>query len=170
MAKDLKEFILNLVKKQREVKSSQVVKESGFSRVYINRFFRQLVAEGKIELIGKANQARYILAGKSSRLVLSVNRLLKNRNLNEDAVFQEIQKTADIFRKISKNVENILSYSFSEMLNNAIEHSQSKQISIRVNRTKKDLKFIVRDYGVGVFRNARKKFHLKNELDAINHL
>ncbi|MEW6408163.1 MAG: STAS-like domain-containing protein, partial [Patescibacteria group bacterium] len=42
--------------------------------------------------------------------------------------------------------------------------------SIRVNRTKKDLKFIVRDYGVGVFRNARKKFHLKNELDAINHL
>jgi anti-sigma regulatory factor (Ser/Thr protein kinase) len=169
MPKDIRKLILDLVKKQGEARSSQVVEESGFSRVYVNRFFRQLVAEGKLQFIGKANLARYVAPGKAN-LVLSASRLLKNKNLNEDIVLQEIQKTTDIFKRLSDRVKNIVAYSFSEMLNNAIEHSRSKKISIQISRTRKGLNFIIRDYGVGVFKNVMKNFDLKDELEAISHL
>jgi anti-sigma regulatory factor (Ser/Thr protein kinase) len=170
MPKDIEKLILGLVKKQGEVKSGQIVKKTGFSRVYVNRFFRKLTDGGKLKLVGKANRAKYVLLGKPASLVLSASHLLKNKNLNEDVVLQEIQKITDIFKRIPKNVENLAAYAFSEILNNAIEHSRSKQINIQIRKTKSHLTFIIRDYGIGVFRNVMKKFNLNSELDAINHL
>jgi hypothetical protein len=56
------------------------------------------------------------------------------------------------------------------MFNNAIEHSQSKSISIEVAVRDKDLSFIVNDSGVGAFRNIMKKRNLKSEIQAIQDL
>jgi len=52
---------------------------------------------------------------------------------------------------LPKNVADILDYSFTKMVNNAIEHSQSKEIEIRFSEDKQRVKFEVIDSGVGVF-------------------
>lgn len=170
MAQELQKIILDIAKKQGEVKSSQIVKKTGFSRVYVNRFFQKLTAVGKLKLVGKANQTRYIMVGSSSEAMLSFRRLLNNKNLNEDIVLDEIKKTTDIFKRLSKNVENLFAYGFSEILNNAIEHSRSKRISVQAVRNDDSLVFIIRDYGIGIFRNVMRKFNLKSEMEAISHL
>lgn len=171
----IKTLILKMLTKRKTVKVADVVKATGFSRTYINRFFKELRDEGKIVLIGRANKARYVLAKKGAvaeakRELLSVRRVLRNKNLSEDAVLDEIKRGTGVFLRLSKNMSSILDYGFTEMLNNAIEHSRSKKIEISMKRNSTDIHFDVVDHGVGIFRHIMEKKHLKSELEAIQDL
>lgn len=172
---DTKTRILKLLKRKKTLTTAELVNQTGFSRVYINRFLRQLREEGKIMLIGKANKAHYISANAkevamAKSRIIDFRRMLVNKNLLEDAVLSEIKKQTGIFQKIPKNIQGIIDYGFSEMLNNAIEHSKSKKIEIKMARDKKVIYFNVIDYGIGIFKNIMKKKGLANELEAIQDL
>ncbi|GAH25948.1 unnamed protein product, partial [marine sediment metagenome] len=56
------------------------------------------------------------------------------------------------------------------MLNNAIEHSESKKVEIIIERRKNNIIFEVRDWGVGIFNNIMNKKGLSSEMDAIQDL
>lgn len=172
---DIEKLIVDRLNKKPTIKASDIVKSTGFSRAYINRFFQKLKDKGKIVLLGKANKARYVLTDKevSSRAkkdITSVHRILQNKDLSEDRVLDEIKKNTGILIGISNNVLNAAYYAFTEMLNNAIEHSRSKVIEITMEKGKKDIKFRVIDRGVGIFNNIRHKKHLHNDMEAIQDL
>ena len=63
---DITELIINTLEKRKQLKASDIVKTTGFSRVYVNRFLQKLRDEGRIILLGNANTARYILATEKS--------------------------------------------------------------------------------------------------------
>lgn len=173
MIKDIKKLILEILSKKKEIKVANIVKATGFSRTYINRFFQELKRDNKIILIGKSNKAHYVLAEKSKeskKRILSVRRILFNKNLLESIVLDDIKANSGIFHGLSKNIVNILEYAFTEMLNNAIEHSKSKQVKILIKRNKDNVHFQVVDFGIGIFNNIIKKKRLKNELEAIQDL
>lgn len=173
MAKDIKKLILGRLLRKKRLKVADIVRATGFSRAYINRFFQELKNNKKIVLMGKANKAHYVLAkeaGKSKKKVLSVKRILKNIDLLESNVLDEIKKDSGIFSNLSKNVSSILDYTFTEMLNNAIEHSQTKEIVVLIEKKKTSIKFKVVDFGIGIFNNIMKKKKLKNKLEAIQDL
>lgn len=172
---DIKSLILRRLTKSGEIKASNLTKEIGFSRAYINRFLRELRANGKIILLGKANQARYVLSSKirarqARQSILSSRKNLKNKNLSEDQILNSVKKETGIFLNLPRNVAKILDYSFTEMLNNAIEHSGSKKIKINFWRDKNNVNFEVIDKGIGIFKNIMRKKNLKNELEAIQDL
>ena len=172
---DIEKLIIETLNKKGEIKASDIVKATGFSRAYINRFFQKLKNEGKIILLGKANKARYVLANKETimhakKSITSVHRILQNKNLSEDRVLNEIKKDTGIFIDISDNVSDIAYYAFTEMLNNAIEHSKSKIIETTMEKGKKDIQFHVIDKGIGIFNNIRQKKHLRNDMEAIQDL
>ncbi len=172
---DIRNLILKKLKKNKEIKVADIVKATEFSRAYINRFFRELAKEGKIALIGKANRACYVLAddktlSKAKSSILSVRRSLHNKNISEDFVLDDIRQNSGIFLNVPKNIADIVNYAFTEMLNNAIEHSRSKRIEIQMSRSASDIQFEVRDWGVGIFNNIMKKRRLRNELEAIRDL
>jgi len=172
---DIRNLILKKLEKNKEIKVADVVKAAGFSRAYINRFFQGLREEGKIVLIGKANKACYVLArdkavSKAKSSILSVRRSLQNKNISEDLVLDDIKQNSGIFLNLPKNVSNIVNYAFTEMLNNAIEHSESEKIEIKIQRNAPDIRFEVRDWGIGIFNNIIKKRKLKNEFEAIQDL
>lgn len=172
---DIHKLILDMLDKKGEVKASEIVKATGFSRAYINRFFQKLRDEGKIILLGKANKARYVLATeqevmRAKRDILNITRVLQNKNIFEDIVLRDIKEKTGIFLRISKNVSNILDYAFSEMLNNAIEHSQSKEIKITMQKEKNSILFEVIDKGIGIFNNIMQKRNLHSEMEAIQDL
>ena len=62
---DIKKYILDQIRKQGRVRSADVIKYSGFSRAYVNRFFKSLCEEKKISLVGRANMAHYIKYDKN---------------------------------------------------------------------------------------------------------
>ncbi|MGB2630658.1 MAG: DUF4325 domain-containing protein [Candidatus Omnitrophota bacterium] len=172
---DVKELIIKILDKKGEVKASEIIKISGFSRVYVNRFFRELREEGVLVLIGEANKAKYIPASKKviskeKSLIKKIYRILKNKDLNEDEIMADIRKNTGIFEHLTDNVSKILEYSFTEMLNNAIEHSNSDKIEVRVEKKKNNVLFEVRDKGVGIFNNIMRKKHLGSKMEAIQNL
>jgi anti-sigma regulatory factor (Ser/Thr protein kinase) len=172
---NIKELILKQLKAQKSIKVSDIVKKTHFSRAYINRFFQELRNEGKIILIGKANKAYYILAEKKAleqakRKITVINKRLVNKNLLEDQVFDQIVKETGILTDLNKNLFDIINYAFTEMFNNAIEHSKSKIIEYKMENTNNSIKFTIRDYGIGIFKNIMSKKNLKNELEAIQDL
>ena len=61
---DLRALILKKFKKASEIRSADIVAETGFSRAYVCRFLTQLKNEGVIVQMGRANQARYVRAEK----------------------------------------------------------------------------------------------------------
>jgi len=67
---NVRQLILQKLRNQPSVRAAEVIKITGFSREYVNRFFRALVTEGKLNRLGKANQARYVLEGRKFKKVL----------------------------------------------------------------------------------------------------
>jgi len=172
---DIRALILGLLEKNGQVKASQVVKKTGFSRAYVNRFFKQLRDEGKLVLLGKANKARYVPATQTAvqgakKEVTFVRRILTNKNLFEHDILTQIKKNSTIFHDLAKNVSAILDYAFTEMLNNAIEHSQSLKIETTMEKRKDNISFCVIDKGVGIFNNIMKKRKLNNTMEAVQDL
>ena len=172
---DIRKVILNLLKKKKQLKVADVIKVTGFSRAYISRIFQELRQENRVVLVGKANRAQYVLASvkeieKAQRKILNVRRTLINKNLSEDVVLDKIKRESGIFFGLRQNISHILDYAFTEMLNNAIEHSGSKKIIIKMQRDSKNINFEVIDRGVGIFNHIMRKRGLKNELEAIQDL
>lgn len=172
---NIRSLISKLLKKKKELKVADIVKATGFSRAYISRIFQELRKENKVVLVGKANKACYVLADKKTvsrakSSILNVRRSLRNKNLSEDEVLHKIKRDTGIFLNLPKNVISITDYAFTEMLNNAIEHSKSQTIDVLVERDKKSIRFSVIDKGIGIFNSIIKKRNLKNELEAIQEL
>lgn len=172
---DVRSLILEKLRENGEVRASEIVRITGYSRQYVNRFFRELREEGALTLIGKANRARYIRAtetrvAKEIRSIKNVRKILLNKKLSEDEIFSDIERNTGIFCGLAENVSSILEYAFCEMLNNAIEHSISDRITINMERLPESVRFEVRDYGIGIYRNIREKYKLDSDMDAIQDL
>src|SRR3989338_190454 len=172
---DLRKIILSELKKRKEIRAADIIKRTGFSRAYVNRFFKNLQEEGEVVLVGKANRAKYIHSGKRSILrakkgIKNTHIILSNKNLSEDIILERIKRDTGIFIDIRRNVTEIADYAFLEMLNNAIEHSKSRKIEISLNKDARLMKFEIFDAGIGIFRNIMNKRRLKNELEAIQDL
>lgn len=172
---DLHKHILEILRRKGSVRTAEIVQVTGFSRAYVHRILQKLTGEGKLVLVGKANTARYLPASKravqkAKAEIRSVRRILKNKGLSEDQILSDIKRETGIFTGLRPNVQRILDYAFTEMLNNAIEHSRSDVIVVRIHRTEDGVLFRIADRGIGIFRNIMKQRRLASELEAIQDL
>lgn len=161
--------------KSGKVTVAEIVKTTGFSRAYVHRFFQKLKEKGELAQIGNANRAQYVLAEKekikaAKKSILSFDRTFKNKNLREDEVVRIIKKETGIFDEIGENTRHILDYAFTEMLNNAVEHSGSADIKTTMKKDGEIIKFEVIDWGVGIFEKLIHMRHLVNVEEAIQDL
>jgi anti-sigma regulatory factor (Ser/Thr protein kinase) len=95
---------------------------------------------------------------------------LTNKGLEEHKVLDGIENRFLPIRNLPENIKSIFIYAFSEMLNNAIEHSLSKFINVEIGFEDDNLFFIISDFGVGVFRNIMKKLRLASEIEAVQEI
>ncbi|MBU3968628.1 ATP-binding protein [Patescibacteria group bacterium] len=169
-----KDKILQLIRQKGKITSSEITSAIGVSRQYVNMVISDLVAEKEAVKLGGTRNAFYVskdYISKHSDIVPNVfKKLYKNESIEEHKILLEIEERFPKLAQLPENVRNIFTFAFSEMFNNAIEHSQSKSISVEVAVRDKDLSFIVNDSGVGVFRNIMKKRNLKSEIQAIQDL
>jgi anti-sigma regulatory factor (Ser/Thr protein kinase) len=175
METHLSGLILRLLKRRKTLKASDVVRKTGFSRAYVHRHLHALCESGKIVLLGRANKARYVLAGRNARETAKAERrhflrTYEIKNLQEDRVWDQIVAQTGIVYDVSRNIIRIVQYGFTEMLNNAIEHSRSKLVKVRMQRSEQSIRFSVVDYGIGIFRNIKLQRGLRDEKEAIQDL
>ena len=151
-----------LVHTGQEMSAEDLSKLDGVGdRTYVSRVLKQLILEQKVEQRRQGRNIFYHATGQE----LIYNEHLSLKNLHEDEIWKII--TTKFSKAPSENSESILYFSFTEMLNNAIDHSKSGTAHIKLWRDKNALKFIIRDFGIGIFREIMTKKHLKTEVDAL---
>ena len=130
------------------------------SRQTVSKYLNELVEKNYITKNSKGNYAInfYIFESK----------IYKNKNLEEDIVYAELIKKYEVDKK--NNVKHILVYAFTEMLNNAIEHSEGTEISIYYTENYFNIFVTIKDNGIGIFRKIVRDHNLKNENEAIFEL
>ena len=167
---DSKGHILSLALKQGSILSKDIAKSLGISRQYAQRILRELVEEGLLMKLGSTRGASYVLPKDAGHVTWKFNKRFKNHTLAEHTVLEDVEGRAQFRQSLSENLRSIFEYGFSEMLNNAIEHSESENIQVEVEKRDNNLIFLISDFGIGVFRNVMQKRHLNSELEAIQDL
>lgn len=140
------------------------------SRQYVTEVLREMVKNRELLKEGGGRYTLYTLPKFAELLANRVKKRLKNESLDEYEILDEMKAGANFLNSLKDNVSRIFNYAFTEMVNNAIEHSQSENIEVEVYKSGDNLIFVVNDFGIGVFKNVMKKKNLKSELEAMEEI
>lgn len=166
---DTKRRILAYLARRRSATGGDLRLHVGISRQALSIHVRSLVEAGKVVRSGTARGARYMLRDRAPPAA-AVSRVLRTRGLDEGRVWDELATGLNLRRALRPNVEAIVHYAFTEMLNNAIEHSEADRCSVRFRLEPGMLSFDVRDPGIGVFHSIASKLRLEGEHAALVEL
>jgi DNA-binding transcriptional ArsR family regulator len=91
--------------------------------------------------------------------------------ISEGRVWEELVAANATLGGLPAPAREIFRYAFTEMLNNAIEHSQGTEVEVRLARGKSDLpSFEILDDGVGLFSSLRQRFGFDSVEEAVKRL
>ena len=166
---DAKRKILAYLARRRSATGGDLRSYLGVSRQALSIHVRSLAEAGKVVRSGAARGARYMLRDRAPPPA-AVSRVLRTRGLDEARVWDELATGLNLHHALRPNVGAIAHYAFTEMLNNAIEHSEACRCSVRFRFEPGMLSFEVRDPGIGVFHSIASKLRLEGEHAALVEL
>src|SRR5579859_5791572 len=88
--------------------------------------------------------------------------------LSEDIAWLRVAEDLNLDRESPAG--KIMGYAFTEMLNNAIDHSASDTATVTWWASADQWSFEVRDYGVGAFPKLREGLNLSSDFEAVQEL
>lgn len=166
---DAKRKILAYLARRRGATGGDLRSHLGVSRQALSVHVRGLVEAGKVVRSGAARGARYMLRHRAPAPAV-VGRALRTRGLDEARVWDELAVGLNLNQALRRNVDAIAHYAFTEMLNNAIEHSGAERCAVRFRLDSGMLSFEIRDAGIGVFHSIASKLRLDGEHTALVEL
>lgn len=160
-AEAIREFLLKEIALQSEGITAKACKAFSVSSMTINRHLQTLIQQHKIIKVGKTQDARYFLIdAKNKTLTLKIT-----KNLDEFAVWTEyFAKPAKL---ASQAVYEICEYGFTEVLNNAKDHSNGRQVKIEMRWDNGMIIISITDDGTGIFRKLKNALQLEDMRDGI---
>ena len=166
--------ILEIARLNGKIRTDDFSGKFDVSRQYVNSLISQLVQSKELIKIGSTRNSFYVwpefLRSHPEILPNLFKKKYKNLEIEEHKVLMEIEEKFPQINQLSEQIKDIFIFAFSEMMNNAIEHSGSSLITVEVLIKDNNLEFIIGDSGVGVFRNIMNKKSLGSELEAIQDL
>jgi len=144
----------------------------GISRQALNVHLQELIRQGLVVKEGVTRGARY--RPPSATIPLPTwPRFRKEyalKGLQEDRVFDDITRRTALARHITPHAADIVRYVFTEMLNNAIDHSGSRVCRVNFELDDYSCAFQIRDFGIGLFASVSRKLNLPDEQSAIGEI
>ncbi|MCK4994479.1 MAG: DUF4325 domain-containing protein [Candidatus Omnitrophica bacterium] len=160
---EIRKFILKNISTNPQHIVNQTSEYFNISRQAVNRYIQDLLKEGQISATGNTRQRIYSL-----KVLHKSNFSIPLIDLKEDVLWRA--KIAELFQNFPSNVINIWHYSFTEMVNNAIDHSAGTKIVISIEMNSFLAKISIHDNGVGIFKKIKKECNLEDERHAVLEL
>ncbi len=134
------------------------------SRQAVNKHIRHLVDEGFVKAVGNTRNRKYFLAKKT---VLEKHYPI-DQDLAEDIVWRDDIQPA--LGMLAPNVMEIWNYVFTEIFNNALDHSSGSVITVKLEQSAKNIKLQISDNGEGIFKKIKRELRLHDERHAVLEL
>lgn len=161
---DIREFILDHLEKYPSTITAAVTKKFNLSRTAANGHIKRLVQEGLLEASGNTKARWYqhkLLVDETFKIQLSTG-------LAEDSIWRF--RILPLIKAVKQNVIDICQYCFTEILNNAIDHSASPDALISYRQTYHKISMVIRDQGIGIFEKIKRDFNLADARMALLEL
>jgi len=139
----VKNYILGLIKNNRKDYVKATTEAFNISKSSVYNYVKQLEHDGLIE----KKDGEYVLWTKSYYYSFK-----NDGTLGEDRIYTQFILQHIAFKK---NVNSIWNYAFTEMMNNAIEHSGAENISIAIYQNCLDTVILIIDDGIGIFKKIQ---------------
>ncbi|MCP4267203.1 MAG: DUF4325 domain-containing protein [Candidatus Brocadiaceae bacterium] len=133
------------------------------SRQTIHSHLSALVDMGYLVAQGKTKARTYGLGTKRSHL-----QKFALKNLRESDVYYK--DFSFIFNDLPEEIEDICHYGFTEMLNNAIDHSGGKFVHVNASRNENYIEMFISDDGEGIFNHIARVMKLSDPRESILEL
>jgi len=140
------------------------MKHFGISRQAMNRHIRNMVAEKSIIREGGATRCLYKLVPQSEWRRTYV---LEPKLSESDIWTRDIRSRLGV---LPENAAGIWQWGFTEMMNNAIDHSEGAEVLVVIQRTAATVKIALHDNGVGIFKKIKAHLGLIDERHAVLEL
>ena len=161
---NIRRFIVSNVEKHPKDIAKLTADKFGITRQAVNKHLQKLVDDRALVPRGNTRNLTYRLRPleewrKTYPLI---------KGLAEDVVWR--QDVTPSLGQMPENVLDIWHYGFTEMFNNAIDHSSGTTIGIRLRKTATDTELVLYDDGIGIFKKIQTELNLLDERHAILEL
>ncbi len=153
--REIRQFILARVDEHPHDIAQLTAKQFGLTRQAVNLHLQRLLADSDLVRQGKTRRTRFFLAPKKTW------QKRYSRQQSESDVWEN-----DVLPQISDLPENTLDiwrYCFTEMFNNAVDHSSGTRITVQLKRTAVNTEIAVIDNGVGIFKKIQRAMKFSDE-------
>ncbi len=158
---NIKKYILDKMSSGNKDYVNRAVKAFGISSTSVYRYLSDLESEGIIV----KNGSKYELKTKIKTMTLSRN---AGELKDEQQIYNEF--LSESLSKRKDNVRRIWGYAFTEMMNNAIDHSAAEKVNVILGENHVDTFVVIYDNGVGIFRKIMEHFKLDSLKTAAGEL
>lgn len=160
---EIRKFILENVEDHPSDITSLVSSTFDISRQASHRYVQKLVSDGLIIAEGVTRNRKY---HEKPLVEFSID--LPLNGLEEDKVWRE--QIRPLMNDLPRNIFDIYHYGFTEILNNAIDHSNGIKVTILINRSRNYVDLNIIDDGVGIFTKIQEALQLDDEMHALLEL
>lgn len=130
----------------------------------IYRHLKTLEGKNKIKTMGRGRGKTYFLGEvREQKMTFPLN-----KELSEDLLWRDY--FSFLFDGVKENVVDICQYGFTEMVNNAIDHSDGDLLHVDIARNKENIFIAILDNGEGIFQRIKRLCNLSDERHAIMEL
>ena len=157
----IKRYILEKIDENQDKLAAWTAETFEISQNTVYRYLRELEKDGIIRRTGR--EYSLVRQSKTWRLKRSDNELK-----SEDGIY--IKYIEPFIQGLPDNVEQIWQYSFMEMMNNAIDHSEAENVTIGIVSTCVNTTIVIADDGVGIFEKIKNYFGYDSLDDAVKEL
>ncbi len=161
---DIRRFILENIEKHPRDVSNVTSGHFKITRQAVNKHLQRLFAEHAISELGNTRSRVYSLAP----LLESQKAYVISPELAEDLVWKN--DVSPVIGQLPENVLDIWRYGFTEMLNNAKDHSGGTEIIVKISKTAVNTEMYITDNGIGIFKKIQDALNLLDERHAVLEL
>ncbi len=159
-----KAFLVQCISEDRRDVVGLTAQEFGVTRQAIYGDLSKLIADGAIRACGRTKARTYALRPLAQR---HVEFSIESRPAEDRAWRNTV---SSIVSSLPRNVIDICQYGFTEMFNNAVEHSLGHTITVQLVLTAAAVEIRILDDGIGIFKKIKDGLHLADEREAILEL
>ncbi len=162
-AEEIRAFILENIQNHPKDIVAVTAGKFSVSRTTVHRHLNRLIKANKIVKSGTTKRVIYSLAGaRNKEIAVKIA-----PGVEEHKIWEDLKRD---FASLNKNVYDICEYGFTEIFNNAIEHSQGRHIRVEALWSSDSVKIRIIDDGIGIFQKIKIAFNLPDERESILHL
>jgi anti-sigma regulatory factor (Ser/Thr protein kinase) len=160
----IRQFILENVERHPSDIVQIAAEKFDVSRQAINKHIRQLIEQKTLIMSGQTKDRRYELPP-----IKEVTKTFPLDNtLQEDVVWRN--EISVLLSGFPDNVIEVWNYCFTEILNNAIDHSSGQTVTITFKRNAVSTEIKILDDGEGIFKKIQREMGLLDERHAVLEL